>query len=233
MSTPPFLPLIDLANFAPLPADQKRRALEGFKQGRPPYSYQPVRQSTADLMNIATSLFGFGPRPSFEQIATVIRGASKYEAEAVANLNVAAGLYELSWQGRRERFRALGTTIGQSLVYWEPVVVSVDGHPVVPFFNQRRTGLGPEARRFVFSAMHEQIRVAEPDFTNVRLCICQFADTKKGPRSARLNFDDAVALFSFEDVQAMVAETYAIWAEVWAGRVEEARRSGGKPGGLL
>jgi hypothetical protein len=81
--------------------------------------------------------------------------------------------------------------------------------------------------------MHEQIRVPNPDYAEVALCICHFAVNKEtGDRSARPCFDTGIKLFSFDELQAMVAETYAVWAEVWSGRVEDIRRrgNGGDPG---
>jgi hypothetical protein len=42
--------------------------------------------------------------------------------------------------------------------------------------------------------------------------------------------DDAVALYDFDQLQTMIAETYAIWAEVHSGRVEDIRRNGTSDG---
>ena len=228
MTTAPFLPEIDLASFAPLPTDQKRRALEGFKQGRPPYSYKPVRQSFPDLLNLELGLFGPPAATAFERIAEAIRANSRFPEEAEVNIRVAAGLYAQNWRGRPQNFPAMGTTIGQRLTYWTSAVLAIDGRPVIPFFNPRRAPLPPHGRRFVFSMMHEQIRVADPDYAAAVLSICHFSATKKGPRPVRPIYDAGVALYSFDQLQAMVAETYAIWAEVWAGRVEDTRRRGGR-----
>lgn len=233
MTTPPFLPEIDLATFAPLPADQKRKALEGFKQGTPPWSYKPVRQSFPDLLNLDMGLFGSPPPVLFEHIAEAIRANSRFPKEAEANISVAAALYNQRWRGRQQNFPAMGTTIGQRLTYWTPVVLGIDGCPVIPFFNPRRKPLPPHGQRFVFSMMHEQIRVADPDYAEVAFCICHFPTQKTGERVLRPTFDAGVALYSFDELQAMVAETYAIWAEVWVGRVEETRRCGGGSGGGL
>ncbi len=233
MTTPHYLPEIDLATFAPLPADQKRKALENFKQGRPPYSYKPLRQSFPDLLNLETGLFGPPAPVSFECIAKTIRANSRFPKEAEANIGVAAALYDQGWRGRPQNFVAMGTTIGQRLTYWTPAVLAIDGRPVIPFFNPRRTPLPPHGRRFVFSMMHEQIRAADPDYAEAAFCICQFSVHKTGERAVLPTFDAGVALYSFDELQSMVAETYAIWTEVWAGRVEETRRRGGGSGGGL
>lgn len=233
MTTPQFLPEIDLATFAPLPADQKRKALESFKRGWPPYSYKPVRKSFPDLLNLEMDLFGAPAPVSFECIAKTIHANSRFTEEAEANIRVAAGLYVQNWRGRRQDFPAMGTTIGQRLTYWTPAVLAIEGRPVIPFFNPRRVPLPPHGRRFVFSMMHEQIRAADPDYAEVAFCICHFSTQKTGERVLRPTFDVGVALYSFDELQAMVAETYAIWTEVWAGRVEETRRRGGGFGGSL
>lgn len=227
MTKPPFLPETDIARIAPLPLDQKWKALEGFKEGRPPYSYRPVRRSYPDLLNLDTGLFGAASPVPFERIAETIRANSRYAEEAEANIRVAAGLYAQGWRGRSQPFPAMGTTIGQRLTYWAPVVLALDGHPVIPFINPRRTPLSSLGRRFVFSMMHEQIRAADPDYAEAVFCVCHFSVPKTGPRVLRATYDTGVPLYSFDELQQMVADTYAVWAEVWAGRVEEARRRGG------
>lgn len=232
MTTPQFLPEIDLANIAPLPADQKRKALEGFKEGRPPYSYKPVRQSFPDLLNLEMRLFGPPAPVPFERIAETIRTNSRFSDEAEANIRVAAGLYAQNWHGRPQDFPAMGTSTGQRLTYWTPAVLAIDGRPVVPFFNPRRGPLSPHGRRFVFSMMHEQIRAADPDYASAALCICHFSTSKTGERTLHPTYDTGVTLYTFDELQTMVAETYDIWAEVRAGRIEETRRRGSGGGGF-
>ena len=226
MTTAPFLPEIDLAVIAPLPIEQKWKALQGFKQGRPPYSYKPVRQRLGDLLRLETPLFGAPPEVPFEQLATVIRRSSRSTVEAEANIRVAASIYAARWNGRPQHFAAMGTTIGHRLEYWTPAVLNIDGRAVVPYFNPRQSVMPSHARRFVFSMMHEQIRVPDPDYAAVAFCINHFSAPKIGPREMRTTFDDGVPPYGFDELQAMVAETYAVWAEVWAGRIAEARRSG-------
>lgn len=233
MTTAPFLPETDLAWIAPLTPDQKRKALTSFKMGRPPYSYRPVRASYGDLLSLDTPLLGGLGDVPFERIAQVIARNSKHDKEADANIRVAAGLYAQRWRGRRQPLRSAGTSIGQSLTYWTPVVLAVDDRPVIPFFNPRREPLSVDGRRFVFSMMHEHIRLADPDYAAVVFCICHFAATKVGPRPARPTYDTGVLPYGLDELEAMIADTYAIWAEVWAGRVDEMRRRDGSTGGLF
>jgi hypothetical protein len=169
----------------------------------------------------------------FEQIARTIRSNSRFPDEATVNISVAAALYEQAWCGRQQPFSAMAMSNGQHLTYWTPAVLAISGRPVIPFFNPRRTHLPPHGRRFVFSMMHEQLRVPNPDYADAALCICHFTTPKAGDRVARPVFDDGVELYSFNELETMIAETYAIWAEVWAGKVEETRRRGAGAGGRL
>ncbi len=226
MTTAPYLPEIDLATFAPLPTEEKWKALQGFKQGRPPYSYKPVRQRLADLLRLETPMFGAPPEVPFERLAEAIRRDARTTAEAEANIRVAASVFGARWKGRPQHFTAMSTTIGHRLSYWTPAVLNIDGRPVVPFFNPRQKGMPFHACRFVFSMMHEQIRVPDPDYAGVVFCINHFSAPKVGPRVMRSTYDDGIPLYEFDELQRMVAETYAIWAEVWAGRIAEARRRG-------
>ena len=72
---------------------------------------------------------------------------------------------------------------------------------------------------------------ADPDYAQVAFCICHFSTQKNGERVLRQTFDAGVTLYSFDELQGIVAETYAIWTEVSAGRVEEIRRRGTVPTG--
>jgi hypothetical protein len=56
--------------------------------------------------------------------------------------------------------------------------------------------------------MHERIRAADPDFADVSSAIVQFALSEKGPRIPVLFSDRGVELFTFEELDQMVGETY-------------------------
>lgn len=234
MKTRPSLPELDVARIAPLPTDEKRNALHAFRVGVPPYSYKPVRSVTSDLLSLDAGMLGELERPQYEKIAQIIREKSKNAAEEAANLRVAKALYDQNWRGRRRDFMSVSTSIGERLTYWSSAVLGIDGKPVVPYFNQRQNRLPAHGMRFVFSMMHEQIRAADPDFADVSFAICHFTAAEKSrPRTANLTFDTGVELFTFDQLDAMIAETYAIWAEVWAGRTEEMRKRAGGTGTLL
>jgi hypothetical protein len=120
-------------------------------------------------------------------------------------------------------------------VFWHPVVLSINRRPLIPFFDPRRTKtLTVQGRRFAFSVMHERIRAADPDFAEVALGIFQFSLSAKGPRAPILFTDAGVTLFSFDELDQMVRETYDMWREVCEERAAEVRRkAGGTSHGLV
>lgn len=82
--------------------------------------------------------------------------------------------------------------------------------------------------------MHERIRVLYPDMENVGFGVFQFRNGDSDERVVRLHMDDGVPLYSFEELDEMVRETYAIWDEVLNEReVEARRRASGTRGSLL
>jgi hypothetical protein len=231
------LPDTDLARIAPLPLDQKRNALEALRLGHPPYRYTPVRGSFSDILNLEAGMFDPGRVP-FDKIAAEIRKKSWSDDEEEANLRVAEGLYDFvtlhRLRGRRHDFYPFAIGVGASVIYWHSAILLVDGQPFVPFFDPRRskllTSLG---RRFAFSMMHQRIREGSPDFKDVRFGIFQFEKTEEGPRPPKLYTDYGVALFSLDELERMVAETYELWREVCEGRETETRRRGGQRGPLI
>ena len=228
MRIPP-LPETDLANIAPLPPDIRRRALEALRLSFPPYSYAPVRANLSDILNIQTRMFGALPRTPWAKIRRDIVRRSKKDSEEIANLRVAEGLFkyvdEESITGRRHEIFPLPLGVGTRVVFWTSVVLLIGGRPLVPFFDPRRTkSLSRTGRRFVFSVQHERVRAADPDFAEVNLGVVQFALSEKGPRKPIVHFDIGIELFTFEQLDAMVRDTYAVWREVCEEREAASRR---------
>lgn len=237
MKTRP-LPDLDVARIAPLPREQKRKALESMKLGRPPYSYDPMRRSILDILNIEAGPLAPVPRAPWSLIEAAVRRQSRSADEETANVAVAKALYDYatlqSIVGRRHDIFPLNIGVSEKLIYWSQAVVAVDGRPVVPFIDPRRATkrLTAGARRFVFSVMHERF-MADPDLSEVEMCIVQFASQDNGDRTPVLYFADGLELHDFDALDAMVQETYAIWNEVLEERDAEARRGTGTTGPLL
>lgn len=238
------LPEIDLARIAPKPTDEKRIALERFKVGQSKITitYKPVRAKFADIFNVQPDMFASAdPDPTvWPVLERLIRAKAMSDDEYNANLLVAKGLYEFAManalRSRFHDFFSLSLSVGKKVEYWLPMVTALDGVPLVVFIDPRRgQRLTAEARRFVFSMMHEHIRVANPDFDEVRLGILQFGKVVGDQRPVKFWTDTGIALFSFEELDQMVRETYDIWREVSESREDEVRRkaAGGGHGPLF
>jgi hypothetical protein len=230
---------LDLARIAPLPTDQKRVELRRLKGGRPPFSYDPMRHRILDILNADAGPLAHLPRTPWKTISAAIRAKSRSPKEATANLEVSEGLYDYATDhglvGRYTEFFPLAVSMGKKVTYWSPVVVEIDGQTVVPFFDPRRDSkkLTVVARQFVFSVMHERIRLADEDFAHVRLAIMQFKNTPTGKREVIPHFDEGVPLWGFEALDEMIRETYALWTEILTERETEERGRGSGTTGPL
>jgi hypothetical protein len=223
------LPEIDLARIAPLASERKRAELERFKLGRPTITYKPVRARFADIFNVKPDLFAAADPTAWPVLERLIRAKATSDDERDANLLVAKGLHQFAsanaLRSRSHNFFSLSLSVGEKVEYWLPMVTALDGVPLVVFIDPRRgKRLTAEARRFVFSMMHEHIRLANPDFSQARLGILQFGDMVEDQRPVKLWTDAGIALYGFDELDGMVRETYDIWREVSEARESETRR---------
>jgi hypothetical protein len=194
----------------------------------------PFRKSLADILNVQTGFLSAVDRAPLPKIEQAIRAECRSPEELEANLKVAQALHKYAEseriEGRSLELFPLSVGAGTKLVFWHSCLLVRAGEPIIPFFDPRRsaTKLTAQARRFVFSTMHERIRAADPDYESVRLGIWQFTAPAKGPRVPVIYTDAGVNLISFDALEAMVGETYDLWAEIYTRRakVEPKRRSG-------
>ncbi len=223
------LPDIDLARIAPLPDDMKRKSLEQMKGGFSTFSYKPVRACFFDIFNIQPDLgFGVAELAPWSVIEAELQRRSRSDEEFTYNRRVALGLYEFATSGRiygrRHEFFPLSMAMGQKITLWLPMILAIDERASALFIEPRRNrGLNADGRRFAFSMMHERIRAADEDFADVRLTIVQFGDPSDDRRAVKLYTDEAVELYSREELERMVASTYEMWREVLQEREREAR----------
>lgn len=234
------LPEIDLARIAHLPTDQKRRALEHFKLGHPTITYKPVRMRFADIFNVQPDMFSAADAIEWTVLERLIRSKATSDDERIANLLVAKGLHlfaqDNALRSRTQDFFPLALSVGEKVEYWLPMVTAFEGSPLVLFVDPRRSKqLTAEARRFVFSMMHEHIRVSDPDFGTSRLGIIQFGNAVEDQRPVKMWTDQGIDLYGFEQLDQMVSETYAIWREVSEEREADVRlkAAGGGHGPLF
>lgn len=231
------LPEIDLARIAPQSADVKRSSLEQMRFGRPPFSYAPTRSCYLDIFNVQPEMFGPVGATDWDVIEGKIKRDSKSDVEEAHNLRVARGLHDWvggSILGRAQEFYPMKMRAGRRVTYWQQVILEVEKRPLVPFIDPRRSrGLTSEGRRFAFSMMHERIRAADEDYAEVQFGILQFGAPEGDRRHVKLHTDDGLELYSLDELEAMIASTYAIWADVCQERESEMRRkSGGERGPL-
>jgi hypothetical protein len=233
------LPEIDLARIAPLSTDEQRRQLEQHKVGRPPFSYDPLRRTIHDVINVTPDLFGPAEPTPWQKVAQLIWRASRSEDKYKSNVAVAQSLHTYSIAEKiragQLEIRALPLSLDLRVTYWWPFMMLVRGCPLIPFFDPRRsrrlTGVG---RQFVLSMMHQAIRVADPDLADVRPGIFQFESAEDGTRPLRLHTDEGTPLFDFDELDDMIRKTYVLWSEVLGEREAEARRRGsGRRGPLI
>lgn len=226
------LPDTDVANFSALDPALKWKTLANFRQMRSTsVSYASFRQHASDCLGLRAGMFAL-ERPHFRKIARdIIRDCKPKTPENIRfNLMVAAGTYQLAdmlhISGRTAPELAPRMIGGQYVQCWNRLLLEIDGRPVIPFFDPRRSSsrLTPLGRRVALSIMHESIRAMDADHTGTRLAIVQYADTKRSTRKASITYDDGVELFGYDELDAMIAETYRMWAEICAGREEEAHR---------
>lgn len=225
--------------------DLKYRALRDFREGWGPFSYDPTKLTAPDTFNAQLELFGGAEPTSLDQIRRRIIALSRRgDEEATANLEVTecSHKYAVDNNVRAKRYDIspynLGSAFGIKYSFWLPLVLFADDRLMIPFIDPRRTrGLSAIGRRFAFSMAHHRARVLYPDLADAELAIFTFpvvTDASEGGcRRLRTYVAGDSSLFSYEELDQMVAETYRIWEQVLAERRDEARRTGGGLRGSL
>lgn len=229
--TTPLLPDTDLARIATLSDDMQRAQLWKMKTGFSTFSYKHVRACFGDIFNVQPAMFGDTPPTPFEKIRERLIRSCKAGDEFKSNEQIAKALHDFASEhniaGRHHDFFPLAMGIGRKVTFWLPSVFAIDGKPYSLFIDPRRTkGLTKAGRRFAFSVMHERIRAADEDFAGVNLGIVRFSVNDDGRRTAQLYSDKGVTLYSLDELESMVANTYRIWTEVYEERTAETRRKG-------
>ncbi len=221
---------IDLARIGPLEREEKLHRLRMLKAGRPPHTYNPLRALLGDILNLQPEMFGSaGEYTPWPQIAADIEKRATSESEADFNLAVAEALYKFGVEQQVRSYRkpiapwAVGH--GQSVRYWWDLYTVIEMRPCFVFVDPRLSNpLTQVACRFVLSMMHERIRVPDPDFADSRLLVIQFGRADDAKRAIRLFESADSGLFSFDELNEMIDETYRLWIEVLEERADEMRK---------
>lgn len=221
---------IDLARIALLPADEKRSRLRRLRAGHAPYSYDPARSVLLDVVNAQGALPLPVPPTSWAQIEALLRRAAKSDDGFLANKEVTRLLYDLV---QREGLSAtqidigrMPVGVGETVAYWINAVLVRGDEAILPFFDHRRAqGLTELGRTFVFAMMREHLAARHPDL-EARFAIFRFPQEGSDRAIKFLLHDPGERRLGYEELDAAVTETYAIWREVLEERLDEARRTG-------
>jgi len=170
-----------------------------------------------------------GKYTPWERISEGITKLATSENERNFNLAVAAALYDF---GVKQQVLSYDKPIapwsvgyGQSVAYWWNLYTIIERQPSFIFVDPRLAArLTRDARKFVLSIMNERIRVPDPDFAEARLLVAQFGKQDDGKRFVRLYEASDSDLFSFDELNDMIDETYRLWIQVLAERADDARR---------
>lgn len=234
-----FLSETDLARIAALPADRRRKELEQIRDEPPPSTYKPLKASLYDIFNVQVGMFGLIEPTSWAVVEKNLSKAARSEEEFESNRKVARGLHDFASTnqifGRGVQFPSLPLSlVGVKVSYWLNLVLQIDGRPVIPFMDPRRTHrLSPVGRQLVLSIMHEHIRVQNPDYARATLAVVQFGEPIGGRRNPKFYFDDKLEILAFSEIEMRIRDTYDLWVEVLEAREKEARRHAGGAGGTL
>ncbi|WP_337828388.1 type VI toxin-antitoxin system SocB family DNA replication inhibitor toxin [Pseudonocardia sp. TMWB2A] len=214
------LPEIDLAKVAHLPAEEKRIRLRRFGVGGGGWSYDPARSQSFTVVNPRDPLGLSANAPKIENILKIVRQACRCDNQEIACLDVIKLFH--SWCSENvtdaieRQLPAMSIGSWGSVRYWENFILVVNGKPTQVFTDHRRgtSGLDFLARKFVFSMMHEHTRSVDPDMLDAERLILKFPQHGKKDRQIAEYFASEVGLYSFEELSAMIDETYKIWIEV-------------------
>ena len=224
---------IDLARFASLPAGpQLEQALRAYNAGGGAWSYEPVRESTGDILAAKTPLLGDLPPISWDVISgQIVRACKRGVTQASANLEVGKVLYDatrrLGWVAAKLSMSRLPIGFDDSVRFWSDVVLEDSDGIFIPFFDHRRgRGLSnPSVMQIVFSMQHLWVRERNPDLMHARLAVIRFPIVLN-ERSIRLDFHSESELLPYDDLDSRVRVVYETWARISDERVEETRRTG-------
>lgn len=226
------LPITDLARIATMDPPLRRSALEQVKDGGGSGSYRPTRQKLPDIVNRQPGVFE-SVRAPWEVIKEDVVRMSKSDTEQKMNVRASRAIFDYcvaeGIQARELVGYSLSFSIGLKLTCWSPALFIYADRVAIPFFDMRRRyGLTPRAVAFMFSAMHIALRENNPDYETVEVEALRLSNTRS--RGIQRIFERGITLYSYEQLEIMVAETHALWVEIQTERGEERRRSGDKWG---
>ncbi|MBA3810223.1 MAG: hypothetical protein H0X27_00990 [Caulobacteraceae bacterium] len=224
---------IDLARFSALNSEKMlERALMAYEAGGGSWSYEPVRSSTADLLNAVTPLFDDMAPVTWPSVKRQMERACTHgDVQRESNVGVGKVLFDTArlhgWKAVKVEMGRMPIGLNETVRFWADVVVDDGEGPFIPFFDHRRDhGLAAlEARRVALSMQDAWIRARHPDLSDARLAIVHFPPAGDD-RSIVLDFNEGVSLMTYEELNGRVRNIYEKWAEVSQVKMEKKRSTG-------
>jgi hypothetical protein len=219
------LPDTDLAIFASLDEGEPlERALRAFKAGGGAWSYDPVKQSSGDILAAKAPLYEPAAPIAWSKIRRQIsRACLKGAKQLESNVQVGKILYDsgqsMHWSAVSLPMGHLPTGVGGGVRYWHDIVIIADGQAIIPFFDFRR-GRGvanPGIRKIVFSMQNIWVRDRHADLANARLAVFRFP-TIGEERYLKIHLHDDGDLLSFEELDRRVRVVYETWSRICVER---------------
>lgn len=220
------LPITDLARIATMEPSLRLHALRQVKSGGGSGSYEPTRRTLPDIVNRQAGAFSSKPT-SWAQIESDLCRLSKSDHEERMNKTAARAIHryciENEVEARELEGFPLSFSIGVKLRCWSPALFLYKDRIATPFFDMRRTyRLTRESRRFMFSVMHIALRENNPDYQNVEHEILHLTDT--ADRGVRVISERGMRLFSYDELEVMVRDTYSLWHSIIDERRDASKR---------
>lgn len=222
------LPITDLARIAIEPLENRLMLLEQVKGAGFGPNYNPTRKRFAGIVNRQPGALK-SRRDPWRVVGREIVKNCRSLTEAKMNLRVALNLYKHCESNNINAVELdgfpIGFSVGPKLEAWSPALFVTNDRLTVPFLDLRKTrSLSPEAQRFIFSVQHHALRVNNPDYAEVEFQIYQFGRERHRP--IKIIEEHGRKLFSYEQLEQMIAETHDLWVKVLVGRFEEAKATG-------
>jgi hypothetical protein len=196
------------------------------KSGGGSGSYEPTRRKLPDIVNRKAGSFPL-KQTSWQQIESDLARLSKSQHEERMNKTASKAIRqycdENEVEARELEGFPLSFSIGVKLRCWSPALFLYKDRIATPFFDMRRTyRLTREGRRFMFSVMHIALRENNPDYQNVEHEILHLTDTTD--RKIRVISERGMRLFTYDELEIMVRETYRLWDAVIDERRNASKR---------
>jgi hypothetical protein len=198
-------------------------------------SYEPTRRKLPDIVNRAP-----GPFPSvrtpWAKIEQDIIRLSKNDDQERMNKTAAKSIYnycvEHGIEARELEGFPLTFSIGLKLTCWSPALLIYPDRLAIAFWDMRRNyRLTYEGLRFIFSVIHIALRENNPDYAEVESEVLRLR--KDAVRSIRPISGNGMRLFSYDELEVIVTETYRLWEMIQAERRDKGTRDDWGPDALF